>query len=146
MKFRDRSPNFKTNNLANEIISSAIAIIIIYLLGVSFNLLAGYRSISLLPGIRKSFQYIVNNLVDPNTLFLQNNSLDLQLGLGGIEIVLCLVWFLQTKLLFKLIFFTEKTKKVKQKIKKQSIDTIKLIALTAAVNLIPIVLLQGIRN
>ena len=144
MRYSNKFPNFTKHNLVNEIVSAVTSTIIIYLLGYSFNLLADYRGITLLPGIRKGFNYIINNLVDDNIIFLKNSTIEWQLGLGSIEIVLCIVWFLQAKLLFQLIAFEAKTVKIKQEIKKQAIDTIKLIAFTSAVNLIPIILLQNL--
>ncbi len=144
MSYSNKFPNFSKHNLVNEIVSGLTAILVIYLLGYSFNILAGYRGITLLPGIRKGFNYIINNLVDDNIIFLGNNTLEWQLGLIAIEIVLCLVLFLQAKLLFQLIAFETKTPKIKQEIKKQTIDTIKSIAFTTAINLIPILLMQNL--
>ncbi|MDJ0726529.1 MAG: hypothetical protein QNJ38_15580 [Prochloraceae cyanobacterium] len=144
MSYSNKFPNFNKQNLFNEIVSGLTATIAVYLLGYCFNFLADYRGITLLPGIRKGFHYIINNLVDDNIFVLQDNSLEWQLGLGSIEIILCIVWFLQARLLFQLIAFKTKTRKVKKEIKKQAIDTGKLILLISAINLIPLFLLQNL--
>jgi len=144
MSYSNKFPNFKKLNIVNEIISALTAIVTIYLIGYIFNILTGYRGITLLPGIRKGFSYIINYLVDDNLFVLPNNLIEWKWGIGGIEIIICLVWFLQAKLLFQLIVFKRKTRRIKAEIKKQAIDTAKLVLLISAMNLIPIFLLQNL--